>query len=94
MTALTDFLSRPDVGSVTLGIASNGKAYVTAYLARPNGSFAQHNKWAASVDEAIEHLAALPVAAARTSEPVEAVQKRIITGRFNQPFADEEDLLV
>lgn len=61
MTTLDDldeFLRRPDVCSVTLSIAANGKAYCTAHFLQPNGQCKQENRWANSSAEGLAGLAA------------------------------------
>lgn len=57
LNTLEGFLRQPGVGSMTLTAAANGKIYATVYLAKGDGQFAPHNKWADSLDEAIEALA-------------------------------------
>lgn len=59
---LDDFLRRPDVASVTLSVAANGKAYCTAHFLQPNGSFKPENQWAATIEEGLTAILARPEA--------------------------------
>lgn len=53
---LDRILAARKIGSVTLNIAANGKAYATVYLPLPNGQFHPENQWAASSAEALEEI--------------------------------------
>ena len=44
------FLTRKDVGSTTLSVAANGKAYVTVHFAQADGSFKPVNLWCETIE--------------------------------------------
>lgn len=67
LAELDAFLSRPDIGTVTVDRAPNNKTYVTVYVRRREGSTAI-NQWADSVSEGLIAISA-QIAAEPAPEP-------------------------
>ncbi|WP_191569176.1 hypothetical protein [Paracoccus yeei] len=44
------------LGSVTVNIAANGKAYATVHVPLSNGQFRAENQWADSTEEALDQI--------------------------------------
>ena len=44
------------LGSITVNIAANGKAYATVHVPLSNGQFRAENQWADSTEEALDQI--------------------------------------
>ena len=58
LSDLNTFLARKDVGSTTLSVAANGKAYVTVHFAQADGSFKPVSLWSETVEAGLSAIMA------------------------------------